>query len=384
VSSTFQVLFDGTPADEDFYNALISLEVEENIDLPGAIQMKLTVNRTDDGDLDFPNDSRIGPLAKVAVVAQFGGGSQECIFDGVVLSHKLHLETAISSSTLEVWGQDASWQMNMEEKVKEWVNMTDSDVANAIFGDYGFDPAGENTDEDSPSHTEDGHTLMQRGTDIQFLRGLARRNGKVCRVYCADQPGSYTGFFAAPKVDEDPALTLNLNDLVAATVTSLDLEWDATRPTEVQCGQALLDDDNPDAAETDVTDSGLTLLADRDLATFTGQSMSVLLTVPVDDQGELEDRATSLLRDAGWFARCHGQVDVTMGGGIMRANTIVQVDTIGSLFSGKYLVWSVRHTISSDAHLMRFVLVRNAVGGESGAAGGAGALGGALASAVGL
>jgi phage protein D len=382
MASTYQVLFDGTPADDDFYSALISLEVEENVDLPGAIQMKLTVSRTNGADLDYPNDPRLGPLAKVAVIAQRDGDSQECIFDGVVLSHKLHLETAVSNSTLEVWGQDASWQMNMEEKVKEWVNMTDSDVANAIFGDYGFDPAPENTDEDSPSHTEDDHTLMQRGTDIQFLRSLARRNGKVCRVYCEDKPGSYVGFFAAPSVDDDPSMTLNLNDIENANVGALDLEWDATRPTEVECGQGLLDDDDPDAADTDVTDSGLTLLDDQDLATFTGQPMSVILTAPVDDPGELEDRATALLREASWFVKCQGEVEVTVGGGIMRANTIVEVDTVGSLFSGKYLVWSVRHTISTDSHVMRFVLVRNAVGSVAGASSG-GALG-ALAGAVGL
>ena len=48
-------------------------------------------------------------------------------------------------------------------------NLTDADVANSIFGDYGFTPAPENSDDDSPSHVESGHSLMQRGSDIQFL-----------------------------------------------------------------------------------------------------------------------------------------------------------------------------------------------------------------------
>ena len=46
-----------------------------------------------------------------------------------------------------------------------------------------------NSDDDSPAHNETGHTLMQRGSDIQFLRRLARSNGKVCRIACAGQPG---------------------------------------------------------------------------------------------------------------------------------------------------------------------------------------------------
>ncbi|MBK8211878.1 MAG: hypothetical protein IPK78_19985 [Rhodospirillales bacterium] len=43
--------------------------------------------------------------------------------------------------------------------------------------------------------------------------------------------------------------------------------------------------------------------------------------------------------------------------------TIAQVDGAGQLHSGNYFVWSVRHTITAESHSMRFVLVRNAVGG---------------------
>ena len=369
MSSTFQILFDGTPADDDFYGALTLLEVEENAELPDAIELTLSVNRTAGGDLDYPSDIRLGPLANLAVVVQPEGGSQECIFDGYVLSHKLHLETATTASTLKVWGQDASWLMNLEEKVKEWVNVTDGDVANTIFQDYGFDPDPANTDDDSPPHTEDGHSLMQRGSDIQFLRSLARRNGKLCRVSCADTPGQRTGFFAKPDLSADPILTLNLNDIEAWTVAALDIEWEATRPTRVISGQALFTDDDPDAASTDLSDSGLTLLDDSDLATFSGQPMTVLLTTPVDDAGELQMRAQSLLREAGWFVRCEGEADVSRCHAVMRVGTVVQLEQVGPMHSGKYLVWSVHHMITADSHRMRFVLVRNAVGGQADATG---------------
>jgi hypothetical protein len=369
VASTFQVLFNGTPAEDQFYNSLTMLEVEENAELPDAVELSLSVNPTAGGDLDYPSDSRLGPLANVAVVAQPEGGSQECIFDGYVLSHKLHLQTATASSTLKVWGQDASWLMNLEEKVREWVNVTDASVANSIFQEYGFDPDPSNADEDSPTHTEDGHSLMQRGSDIQFLRTLARRNGKLCRVTCADTPGQRTGFFAAPDLSADPVLTLRLNDIEKWNVAALDIEWEATRPTRVTCGQGLFTDTDPDAASTDLTDSGLTLLDDSDLATFTGKPMTVLLAAPVDDAGELQLRAQSVLREAGWFVRCEGEADVSRCHVIMRVGAVVEVEEIGPTHSGKYLVWSVRHTITADSHRMKFVLVRNAVGGKAGAPG---------------
>ncbi len=396
---SYQILLNGEPADADLYSAITSLEVEESLDMPGAVQLTVPIARTSNGDLTDVTDERFAPLANLAVVATPGsadasnavggavgavastfggdagkGSGAQCIFDGYVLSHKLHLETGITNSTLAVWGQDASWLMNLEEKVKEWVDVTDADVANAIFRDrdYGITPADENTADDSPSHTEAGHSLMQRGSDIQFLRSLARRNGKFCRVACADTPGARIGYFAKPKLDGDPAATLTLNDPENWTVTSLDLDWDATRPTAVVARQALFTDDDPDGVSADTSDTGLPSLGDRSLADFTGKPMTVLLAAPVDDGGELTLRARSLLRESTWFVRCEGEADVERLGTVLRAGMVVAVVGLGALHSGRYLVWSVRHTIGQDSHTMKFVLVRNAVGGAAG--GGASAL----------
>ena len=374
--ATFQFLINGDPADDQLLTVMGPLEVEENADLPGAIQLTLPVDADGNGDLTFVNDARFQPFSNLAVVATPDGGSDECIFDGYVLSSKLHLQKGTTGSTLRVWGQDASWLMNLEEKAKEWVDVTDADVANSIFGDYGINPADDNTDDDSPSHTEDGHTLMQRASDIQFLRSLALRNGKLCRVTCTDTPGQRTGYFAKPDLGGDPAVTLELNDPEVWTVDALDLDWDVTRPTEVKAAQALFDDSDEDGASVDETDSGLNLLDDRDLATFAGKTMSVMLTAPVDAADELTLRAQSVLREAGWFARCEGQADVSRLKAILRVGSVVQINGAGTLNSGKYLVWSVRHTIDKQSHKMSFVLVRNAVG--SAPSGGGGLSGGLL------
>jgi phage protein D len=331
------------------------------------------VARTVDGELGYVADSRFAPLANVAVVATPGGGGEleglfgtaggaQCIFDGFALSHKIHLESGTANSMLTVWAQDATWLMNQTETVREWVDVTDAAVANTIFGDYGIVPADANLADDSPSHTEDGHTLMQRGSDIQFLRSLARRNGKVCRVACNDQPAVRIGYFATPALDGDPVATLTLTDLENWTVNALDIEWDATQPTAVVARQALFSDADPDGVSADTDSSGLAALAERTLGDFSGAPMTVLLAAPVDDGGELGLRARALLRDAGWFVRCEGVADVERLGLVLRAGMIVAVAGIGTLHSGRYLVWAVRHTITAAAHTMKFTLVRNAVG----------------------
>lgn len=399
MSSSYQLLLGGQPADPDLVTLLASVDVEESMDLPAAIQLAVPLTRATDGDFTYINDSRFAPMANLAVVATpasdsaagalggavgavasaLGGGSapaSQCIFDGYVLSQKIHLETGAAKSRLTVWGQDASWLMNVTEKTREWIDLTDADVAAAIFAEYGITPADENSDDDSPSHTEDGHSLMQRGSDIQFLRTLARRNGKLCRVVCTDEPGQRTGYFAKPSLDGDPAVTISLNDPQNWTVSTLDLDWDATRPTAVIARQALFTDADPAGAAADTSDSGLTLLGNRGLGDFTGQAMTVLLAAPVDDAGELTLRAEAVLREADWFVRGEGEADVERLGAVLRAGMLVSLDGIGAVHSGNYLVWSVRHRITQQSHTMKFTLVRNAVGSApSGGGGLAGALG---------
>jgi len=388
---SYQILINGQPADPALYTAIASVEVEESLDMPAALQLTLPVTRSAQGGLSYVDDGRFAPLSNIAIVTDTGGGStpgalggavgavastlggasasaSQCIFDGYVLSQRLHVETGITRSNLEVWGQDASWLMNLTEQTKEWLDVTDGAVANSIFGDYGITPADENLEDDSPTHTEAGHSLMQRASDIQFLRNLARRNGKVCRVACADKPGTRTGYFAKPKLDGDPVVTLTLNDPEHWTVSTLNLDWDATRATSVVARQATFDDASASGVSADTTDSGLKLLGDQDLATFTGKPMQVLLTAPVDDAGELKLRAEALLRDALWFLRCEGDADVERLGVVLRAGMIVAVGGLGTLYSGNYVVWSVRHSIKPDSHVMKFVLLRNAVGAAGGAA----------------
>jgi phage protein D len=362
MADTFQFLINGTAADDKLLTVMGPLEIEENADLPGAIQITVPVDSDGNGDLTFVNDSRFQPFANLAVVSTPDGQSDQCIFDGYVLSSKLHLQKGTTGSTLQVWGQDASWLMNLEEKAKEWVDVTDADVANSIFGDYGITPSSDNTQDDSPSHTEDGHTLMQRASDIQFLRTLARRNGKLCRVACTDTPGQRTGYFSKPNLDGDPVVTLELNDPDAWTVDALDLEWDVSRPSEALARQALFTDSDQDGVGVDQTDSGLTPLSDQGLAAFAGKSMSVMLTTQVDAADELTLRAQGVLREAGWFVRCQGQADLSRLKAVLRAGTVVQINSAGAMHSGKYFVWSVRHTIGKQSHVMKFVLVRNAVG----------------------
>jgi hypothetical protein len=365
---SFQLQVGGAPAPASLQEALQSAEVEENANGPDAMVLNLPVNRTPSGDLTYVDDGTFEPYTPVSVVLT-AGTSTQCVFDGYVLSWRLHLDRAGTDATLRVQAQGASWLMNINDVVREWPGLTDGEVANDIFGSYGFATVAANTEDDSPAHQADQHTLFQRATDLQFLDGLARRNGKLCRVVCADKPGARTGYFIRPALDGPPAVTLSLIDPVSWTVEALDLDWDVMRPTEVDASQASLTSSGSSGVPGNATSSGLPALAARDLRTFAGRSSTQVLTATADAP-ELPQRTAGVLTESGWFARCQGEADLDRLGTVVRATTIVAVDGAGKAYSGNWFVWRVNHLIATDSCRTRFTLVRNAIGPLSSSAGG--------------
>lgn len=364
--SKYQVLIGGTAVAEDFYDAISTLEVEENSHLPDALRLVLPVT-AQNGELTWANDDKLGPYANIAVVATPDGGAKQCIFDGYVLSHRVHVPAGVTAANVEIRAQDASVLMGLDHTTLEWAGQTEGAVANQIFQNHGFQPADGNTADDSPAHDAPGHTLMQRGTDLEFLRRLARRSGRWCRVYCTDTPGTYTGFFAVPDLGGDPVTTIVLNDPDKASVAALDFHWDVSRPSKVLADQASLSDSDPVNADTD--DGGQPLLDARGLADFAGRPASTRLTTP-GDSADLAGRAAAVVREASWFAGCEGVAEMSRLHAVLRVGTVVAVEGVGAVLSGKYLVSSVRHTIGADSHTMAFTLVRNAVGPAAGGSGG--------------
>jgi hypothetical protein len=362
VSVAVQLSVGGTPVPSALYDAILEMEIEENADWPGTLLLRLPADRTSQGDLQFVGDGTFEPMTNITLSLTLSkpGATRQCVFDGYVLAWRLHLTRSSTSSTIDIRAQDASWLMNLDDHVVEWTGLTDGEVANAIFAGYGFAPAPGNLAADSPSHLPDGHTLLQRATDLQFLRGLARRNGKLLRVGCTGTPGVRTGYFASPAVAGPPTATISLVDQDRWTVENLDFEWDVTRPTQVTASQADLS--QPAGAGTVLSaSSGLSQLDQRSYPGYLGRPSTLLLTAPAD-VAELGQRGTAVLAESGFFVRCTGEADVDRIGAVLRAGDVVVIAGAGNLHSGRWLVWQVRHRFSLDGWITGFTLVRNAMG----------------------
>jgi phage protein D len=306
------------------------------------------------------DDSAFTRLANLKLSVTVGSGTSVPLISAYVIEVHTVFSSEPGGSELAVTAMDPTVLMHLEEKVKSWPNMMDSDVAQSIFSDanYKFTPVIEST---GWSRHENDHTLTQRGTDIQFLQELATRNGYECFVDMNDA-GDVEGHFHPPKHDGQAQGTLTVNMGSATNVNKFQAKFDMLGP--VTATAATLD---PDNASTQNGQADNTTQADG-----MGESPSVPADRPrkvllsglgMAQSGEVQRFTQAAVDRSSWSIVAEGELNTVAYGGVLKAKQPVMVRGAGRQFSGRYYVERVLHVIGSDgSYVQHFTLKRNAVG----------------------
>jgi hypothetical protein len=330
------------------------VEVHERMGEMTSYRIRYDID-VSEGDFPLLADGRVDAGSELAIIAPVADRNNYLV-KGPVTGQQIHLKHGTGGSYVEVLGSDSSVKMDRETHSTLWPDLTDSDAVTTIVGQYGFTPDVGTT---KAGHLETKHTLVQRDTDYQFVRRLARRNGFLFWIGC-DASGVETAYFKRPQLDGDPALDLIIN-LDSNNIDALDVNWDVERPTSVVGAQLNLNDKSDlDGA---VASTPLTALGAQALSDIAGGTRSLHLTAPADDQGDLRARGEGALIESGWFLRATCRSSLKALGALVRAHTVVNLRGAGARHSGKYFVSAVRHTIDLTSHRMDIELVRNGWGG---------------------
>jgi phage protein D len=260
--------------------------------------------------------------------------------------------------------------MSLEEKIATWPNLSDGDIATQILSGYGFVPDVTHTD---PVHQENDVTVIQRGSDLAFLRRLARKNGFEVGVERDAQSGVTTGFFRQPALTGTPQKTLAVAFGNATSLTAFDVTVEGIQPLSVEVGQ--IDVKGKTAASGVGTSLALAAIGDRDLESLVSGTIDSLIspkeaagklwldTVPTSDATELTSVAQAVRDQAGWCVAARGEINSDVYQTVLRANRLVTVKGAGALYSGKYYVTRVVHRLGADGRYQQsFEARRNAVG----------------------
>jgi phage protein D len=300
------------------------------------------------------DDDLFPRLAEVSLSIKQGTAEPEPVMTGYVVETRAVFGEEPSTSTFDVVAMDASVLMDLEQKVRAWPNMADSDIAESIFGEYGLTPV---VDTAQPTRQEDDVVPIQRGTDMQFLRHLADRNG--FDLFVAPGDAGVEGHFHPPILDEPPQGTLTVGFGGASTVAALTVTHEALRPTTARAEQVAAESQETQSA--DVTSVSLDDLGGTSVLESDQLRATLLARTGLVDTAELQTLAQAVVDRSSWAIRADGELTTDHYDGVLRARRLVAVRGVGRTLSGTYYVDRVLHTFSDEGYRQQFSLRRNAI-----------------------
>ncbi|MFX0194749.1 MAG: phage late control D family protein [Candidatus Hodarchaeota archaeon] len=349
----------------DLYPDIVSVEAEEDERLASVFNIRLAIRLPRDGTWTWIDDERLSPWKKVSISAGFADNVVEVI-TGYITQVKPYFDSELSRSYLDVKGMDGSVLMSTEEKLKDWPNKKDSDIATQIFTDYGFTPEVEDT---GVVHDEAISTIIQKETDIQFLKRLARRNEFECFVR------NTTGYFRPPQLNGVPQRILAVQFGTESNLAYFKVELNALQPTIVEMHQLdLLTKESRDVTvdSTQQCQLGLTSASDLYSAEIRPAKVFVKHT-KVIGQPAMQALCQGLYDDAEWLVQGEGEIVGSLYQDVLKARELVTIKGVGKIYSGVYYVIKVKHVFTDSGYTQRFNVKRNALnpdGSEDFGAGG--------------
>lgn len=338
---------------QELYNDLVTIEVELDEELAGMFRMHITLLLQADGTWSHLDDDRLTLWKQVVITAGPEDGTEQLI-SGYITHIRPVFGAALDQCYLEVWGLDASVLMDREDKLKDWPSRKDSDIATEVFNSYGLTPLVTDTD---IIHDESVSTIIQRETDIQFLKRLALRNGFECYV------DGDTGYFRPPQVGSAPQPVLAVHFGDETNVNRLNLEVNALATANVTMSQ--VDHETKDVLDAASSPGNQRVLGESGADTFlaAGMSSGLICLGKTATTGSSEMAALCQVQfDEGeWFVAGEGEVAANQYGNILKARAPVTIKGIGETYSGVYYVAHVNHIFNADGYIQWFRVKRNAL-----------------------
>lgn len=350
---SFVVEIDGEEM-TDAYDDLLSLEVELSDQYPATVRFELGVAKDGDGAWTYLDEERFRVWKTVTVSAGFVETGREELFTGYVTHVAAKVDSDPSKCRLEVTGMDGSVLMDREEKLKDWPEKKDSDIAREIFGEHGLTPEVEDTE---IVHEEALSTVIQRETDLQFLERLALRNGFDCHVE------GTTGFFGPLPVEDDPQPVLAAHFGEETNLLRFSPKVDGLRPAAVSMFQ--VDRFGKEVLSAETSSSDREPLGALDPGALLGAGVPAARVYVGKNAAtgtpEMEALCRGLFDEGSWFIQAEGEIDSACYEHVLRPRRLVTIKGVGETYSGVYYVPYVRHRFTCESYTQCFRVQRNAL-----------------------
>jgi phage protein D len=362
--AAYRLFFDNAPAEQERLGQFSEISVDQAIGMASEAELRLPV-ATDGGGLwSGQEEDFVQPFRRVRIEVRVGDGEFVALIDGPVVASRFELKAAPGRSNMTLVVHDDSVLLNREEKVASFEDMAAHEIAESLIAEHGLSPEVDATPTSGSALTR---FVVQRGTNMQLLRQLARRHGMWTYVRPGPAVGESVGVFARPTFEPGdlPELLLLGPD---RNIGNFSVEFDALRPFKARAGSIAVADKQVLTAEAETAD--LPSLGAQPMHGVLASTGTALLARTREEQSDIDIATQAAVDLSAWAFSARGEVEADRYPGVIAPYQVLSVAGVGGYLSGNYVVSHVTHRLTNASYRQQFALVRNARSAGVGAAAG--------------
>lgn len=345
------------PASYPVMDALVDLEVTNRDQDFDGFKMSFSLGKESLLDYGLLLGGLLDPPNRVIIMV-FIGVVPEVLIDGIITNHQVVPSNKPGESTLHVFGKDISVKLSLEEKNEIYPNQSDSIIVTQLIAGYanlGLVPQITPT-ADVPIEID--RIPSQQGSDLDFIKELARRNGFVFYIDPTPVPGVNRAYWGLDNRLGLPQSALTMNMGADTNVDNpITFSFDALGPAEPQV--TIVEPLTKLAIPIPVP-SGLRPPLARQPAGSLRKTLPRNTANLSPAQAAL--RGLSSASQSADAVTGSGEVDAVRYGRALRSRQLVGVRGVGQSYNGTYYVKEVTHRIKRGEYKQSFTVTREGRG----------------------
>ncbi len=363
-ASQYRLFLNNDSATREQLDSIEEITVEQEVDRAWESHLKIHTSVDENGNWEGESEAFMEPFSRIRVEIKVGQGSFVALIDGPIVGYDTVKSSEPGQSSITLIVQDDSVYLNREETLEHFSGQLDHEIAGELFGRIEQITITNLPQEGQVASAADSLPLevVQRGTAMQLLRTLARRQGFHVYVLPGDEPGESVGYFGdfpTEPSDLPPLVLLGLE----RNIESFNISSDEQRPVQTQTFSLNFTDRAVVSSRSSFRD--LDLLGEEH--TFTNEdNTSIQLARPstggVIDADRLADADT---KRSSYSFEASGSVIADCYPGVLRPYQTILVKGVNSPLSGNYSIYKVTHTLTRSSYEQSFVVKRNARSSEA-------------------
>jgi len=370
----YSIRFRARTATHEELDNISDLTIEQTVDMIWEGKVIMSINMDEKGVWNIESKEFAYPQSRLRFEVK-KGDSFVALIDGPIVNIDADMKSEPGQSSMTLTIYDDSILLDNNEECLHFSNMKDSDIVAVIYGKAVADGILDSFEiVDTKSEPQ---TISFRGTRMQLLRKLAKRNMMHAYVLPGKRSGKSIGYFK-PFPDKSSGLT----DLVLTgekrNIESFSVSIDSLKPSIGQGAYLNPLDNSIQKFSQDYQIFNLhgdfAVISDNnqltDQITRPQQVVQPNLRMihPNSSFGDdMEQRINAEAYESGYAIEGRGQVLQTelMFPDILSPYNLITVKGINGPYCGEYVITKVSHKITRSSHTQSFTMIRNAFSNPS-------------------